>query len=97
MTYREEEAQTSAFLSELRTRWPQAAELRDLQIGPLEEADACRLALAHLGSTSESAQRISVSFAHESGGNPFLIEELAHSAASSRAPSTGTGSRPSPP
>jgi hypothetical protein len=82
MTYREEEAQASPFLCELRARWPQGAELRDLNIGPLEETDAHLLALALLGSSRDSAERIAVGLARESGGNPFLVEELVHSAGS---------------
>jgi serine/threonine protein kinase len=76
MTYREEQAQESPFLSELRKRWPQLAQIRDLSVGPLEEADARGLALTLLGPGAESVERVAVAIARESGGNPFLVEEL---------------------
>ncbi len=82
MTYREEQATTSAFLSELRTRWPQPAEIRDLSVGPLEETEARGLARTLLGSGAESVERMAVAIARESGGNPFLVEELVGSVGS---------------
>ena len=50
MAHREEEARASPFLSELHARWPELAEVRDLAVGPLEHADAQRLARALLDS-----------------------------------------------
>ena len=79
MTYRDEEAQTSPFLCDLRARWPELAELRDLPVGPLEPSDARRLALALLESGEQSSVLVADAIARESGGNPFLVEELARS------------------
>ncbi len=53
-----------------------AIEVRDVELGPLRGDDAQGLALVHLGGgddVREHAPRI----VEESGGNPFLIEELA--------------------
>jgi serine/threonine protein kinase len=80
MTYRDEEAQASPFLSQLRARWPDLAEVIDLPVGPLDQVDARGLALALLGSGGESVETMAEAIARESGGNPFLIEELARSA-----------------
>jgi serine/threonine protein kinase len=82
MTYREREAQSSPFLNELRARWPPAADLRNVQISPLDNPEARALALALLDASSESASRLASAIARESGGNPFLIEELVRSAGS---------------
>ncbi len=82
MTCRDEEAQASPFLTELRARCPREAEVRDLVVGPLEFADARRLALMLLGSDDDSTQAMADAIARESGGSPFLIEELARSTVS---------------
>ncbi len=79
-THRTEEADASAFLADLRARWPEDAEVRELTVGPLEPADAQRLALALLGSEDASARQTAEGIAKESGGSPFLLEELARSA-----------------
>jgi serine/threonine protein kinase/tetratricopeptide (TPR) repeat protein len=79
MTQREEEAQTSPFLSELRSRWPEGAEVRDVSVGPLDPDDARRLAVALLESESEMAQRTARAVAREARGSPFLVEELVRS------------------
>ena len=77
LTHREEDSRTAPFLTELRTRWPSAADARDVSIGPLETADARRLALSLLGAGHET---LADAVARESGGNPFLVEELAREA-----------------
>ena len=82
MTCREEEEQTSPFLSELKARCPQHADMRDLLVGPLEYAEARQLAIRLLGSNDDSARAMADAIARESGGNPFLIEELARGVAS---------------
>jgi eukaryotic-like serine/threonine-protein kinase len=78
-THRAEEADTSPFLVDLRARWPAEAEVHDLTVGPLGGDDAQRLALALLGSEDVTAQGTAEAIAKESGGSPFLIEELARS------------------
>jgi serine/threonine protein kinase len=80
MTYRAEEANSSPFLADLRARWPEDAELREVAVGPLELDDARRLALALLRSDDASAQQMADAIARGSGGSPFLLEELARSA-----------------
>ncbi len=79
-SHRTEEAETSTFLSDLRSRWPEDAEVRELTVGPLEPEDSRRLALALLASEGESTRQTAEVIARESGGSPFLIEELARSA-----------------
>jgi hypothetical protein len=89
MTYRDEEAGASPFLRELFAHWPERAEVRDLTVGPLEQEDARHLALALIGSSRESVKTVAAAIARESAGNPFLVEELAHSV-SARGPSTAS-------
>jgi serine/threonine protein kinase len=79
LAHREEDAQTAPFLTELRTRWPVGAEARDISVGPLGLADTRRLSLAIVGSHDTSAEAIADTAARESGGNPFLVEELTRS------------------
>jgi tetratricopeptide (TPR) repeat protein len=77
LTHREEDARSAPFLTELRSRWPSGADMRDVSIGPLEAADARRLAVSLLGSGHEG---LADAVARESAGNPFLVEELAREA-----------------
>ncbi|HLK40050.1 MAG TPA: protein kinase [Polyangiaceae bacterium] len=79
MTQREEEAQASAFLREMRTRWPQGAEAREVAVGPLSQDESKRLALTLLSADDELAQRTARAAARESRGSPFLVEELVRS------------------
>jgi hypothetical protein len=79
MTYREEEAQASPFLCELSAHWDESTDVRDVPVGPLEHADAHQLALTLLGSGGESVAKIADIIARESGGSPFLVEELVRS------------------
>jgi hypothetical protein len=81
MTHREEEEATSPFLRELAARWPGQAEIRNLTVGPLELAEARRLALSLVGS-GEAGESTAEAIAHESGGSPFLVEELARNVSS---------------
>jgi hypothetical protein len=55
-----------------------------VEVGPLAPEDARRLALALLDSDGPQARRAAESIARESGGSPFLIEELARSASGYR-------------
>jgi eukaryotic-like serine/threonine-protein kinase len=80
MTHRAEDADTSHFLAEIGARWPEDAEVRELDVGPLRPKDARQLALALLGARGPEAQRAAESIAQESGGSPFLVEELARAA-----------------
>ena len=77
VTHREEDARTALFLTELRSRWPSGADIRNVAIGPLEPEHAHQLAFSLLGSEYEG---LADAVARESGGNPFLIEELARNA-----------------
>jgi hypothetical protein len=79
MTHRDGEALSSPFLIEMNAHWPERAELRDLSVGPLDEDGAQRLALALLGFDDEETRRRAADIAKESGGSPFLVEELARS------------------
>jgi len=76
MTYRDNEEKTSPFLTELRTKWPEGADVRDVAIGPLDQTGALHLALTLLEGSDEMTQRIARAVARESRGSPFLIEEL---------------------
>ena len=80
MTYRAEEASTSPFLTEMNERWPGAADLRDVAVGPLDQADVQLLALARMsGSPGEDAEQLARAVAREAKGSPFLVEELVRS------------------
>jgi predicted ATPase len=79
-THRTEEALQSPFLAELRARWPEDAEVREIDVGPLDPNDARSLALDLLGATGAAAEQTADSIARESAGNPFLLEELARGA-----------------
>jgi serine/threonine protein kinase/tetratricopeptide (TPR) repeat protein len=80
MTYRAEEASTSPFLTEMNERWPGAADLRDVAVGPLDQADVQLLALARMsGSPGEDAEHLARAVAREAKGSPFLVEELVRS------------------
>ena len=88
-THRTEEESTSAFLADIRTRWPEEAEARELTVGPLTHEDSRSLALALLGSEDADAQHTADGIATESGGSPFLLEELARSASAYHRIATG--------
>ncbi len=88
MTYRDNEEESSPFLRELRERWPEAAEAREVPVGPLDPEDARRLALTLLDASDAMAQRTARAVARESRGSPFLIEELVRT---NRGASSNTG------
>jgi eukaryotic-like serine/threonine-protein kinase len=79
MTYRDDQEQTSPFLTEMRERWPQGAETRDVNVAPLDPEDALRLATTLLDATDDVGMRTARAVARESRGSPFLIEELVRS------------------
>jgi serine/threonine protein kinase/tetratricopeptide (TPR) repeat protein len=76
MTYRAEEAAKSPFLVEMEAAWPAAAEVRDIQVGPLPEDEVYQMALSLLGSSDEGATRTARTAVRESSGSPLLVEEL---------------------
>lgn len=78
-SYRSEEVESSTFLRSMLDFLEQpghALEWQGLQIGPLDAADAARLARSRLGER-EGAERLSALIARESGGNPYFVEALA--------------------
>jgi eukaryotic-like serine/threonine-protein kinase len=79
-THRTEEEGMSAFLADIRARWPEDAEVRELVVQPLSPDDSRSLALALLASADPSALQTAEGIAKESGGSPFLLEELARAA-----------------
>jgi serine/threonine protein kinase len=95
MTYRDEEEQSNAFLLQTSALWPEGAEIRELRVDPLEKADARRLALALLGPGDAATEELADAIANESGGSPFLVEELARGAGAGRRAAAEPGS-PSP-
>ena len=78
LSYRQNEAASSAFLGELRARLPKNVDSRELEVGPLALDDAERLASELLGA-DQRTQSAARSVARESGGCPFLVEGLASS------------------
>jgi serine/threonine protein kinase len=78
-TNRTEEAEESALLAELRALWPEDAEVREVEVGPLDPAEARSLARAWLPPGDGDADATADTIARESGGSPFLIGELARS------------------
>jgi len=91
MTYREEDSGTNEFLHETSALWPAGAEVRDEPVGPLDEEEARRLAVALLGAASDSVRELAAAVARESGGSPFLVEELARGAGGDHVPVDVTG------
>ena len=79
MTSRDSEGRTSSFLTHLRDHWPARSELRELAVGALAPEDGQRLALALLEAVDDDALATALVIARESGGSPFLIEELVRS------------------
>ncbi|WP_437333199.1 serine/threonine-protein kinase [Sorangium sp. So ce394] len=76
-TYRDEDEASSPFLRELfastKVKWPGAAEIRRIFVGPLSDEDTRTLALSLLGNgRAEDAAEI----ARESVGSPFIVGEL---------------------
>jgi tetratricopeptide (TPR) repeat protein len=78
MTYRDNEAHTSSFVVETCAHWPGDAEARDITVGPLDQSDARRLAVALLDNVDRVGE-LARAAARESRGSPFLIGELVRS------------------
>jgi tetratricopeptide (TPR) repeat protein len=79
MTYRDTEAAASPFLIETDACWAPGAEVMTVEVGPLAPPDGRRLALALLQMKSELAEQAAGVAVRESGGSPFIIEELVRS------------------
>ena len=94
MTYRDEEAKTSPFLREMRSRWPAGGRRARRQVGPLDAERRARArdrCCSSPATTSGSGRRRAI--ARESRGSPFLIEELVRS---NRGVAPAPARRPSP-
>jgi serine/threonine protein kinase len=89
MTQRDDDLPTSPFLKEISDRWHARAQSLTVAVGPLDNADARRLALALLDAFDERSQRTAAAVARESGGSPFLVEELVRSNLSTLARADG--------
>jgi serine/threonine protein kinase len=92
MTHRAEEEDTSPFLAEVRAHWPEDAEVRDITVRALEHDDAKRVALRFMGFDDVPARESADAIARESGGDPFLLEELARSASGYHRVASGAAS-----
>ena len=77
LTYRDNDAMDSAFLRALRSRWSGETAMIDLMVGPLTADEASNLALSLMGTSDPTSLHIANAIARESGGCPFLVEELA--------------------
>ena len=76
-TYRDEEADSSAMLAELRENADRLPRSREIELAPLSDSDARRLALHLLGEENNATRRIAEAIALEARGIPFFVEELA--------------------
>lgn len=81
-TYRSDEAHASRFLQtweqgrgEAAKRWVQ----HDCRLGPLTESECIELVVEMTGGDGETIKRQAREFVRETGGNPFLLSELADS------------------
>jgi hypothetical protein len=79
MTYRDDLAESSAFLAEMRKQPASGPGMCEVSVGPLTPEEGELLALALLQSSGVPAQRLARAVARESRGSPFLIEELVRS------------------
>ncbi len=76
--YRSEERETSALLQALDAASLATVniDLQETEVQELSADEARELALELLGERTESVQALAATIAHESGGNPFFIDEL---------------------
>jgi eukaryotic-like serine/threonine-protein kinase len=89
MTHRDGDVRASPFLAEMMESWPEEADARQVEVGPLEADQARRLALALLADSGGMAETLARAVAREAAGSPLLIEELARRAERSNASGTG--------
>lgn len=80
-TYRDEDAERSPLLRALReteTGDRSQSDIRDVEVGPLGEADAVELAraLARQGDGDQRDEDAMVKLVRDTGGHPFLLAEL---------------------
>lgn len=80
VSYRANEAHSSAFLQQLRAQLPERTRVREIEVGPLPLEDAEQLAFDLLPGARRS-RSTAQAVARESAGSPFLVEELASSLA----------------
>ena len=89
MAFREVDGDGGPFVTEVRSQWPRDAEMREVEVGPLGAEDAARVALVQLGADDVAARATADAVAVESGGSPFLIEELLRAAQARDVHATG--------
>jgi hypothetical protein len=78
VAYRSEDAAEARLLRALNRSVRDAAlsAVYDIEVGPLDDGEACQLAL-RLTAGADAARERSEAIASESGGNPFFVHELA--------------------
>jgi len=93
-SYRSEDAETSPFLRSWRSRMTSAPSVatHDLEVGELSPDDSRALAVRLLARHDNTSERWAESIADESGGSPFLIDQLARHSASNTVEPDATGS-----
>lgn len=77
--YRSDEVEISPFLRklhDLQQKSGTGAQQRELEVGPLREAESVSLVLDLLGREDEQANEQAKTIARESGGTPFFVMEL---------------------
>jgi eukaryotic-like serine/threonine-protein kinase len=93
-SYRSEDADTSPFLRNWRARMTSAPSVttHDLEVGELSPDDSRALAVRLLTRNDNTNKRWAESIADESGGSPFLIDQLARHSASDAGEPDAAGS-----
>lgn len=77
-SYRSDEAERSPLLRLLAENREPSIPHWDVEVGQLASNDARDLALARLGEDTPVTRELAAALATESGGNPFLVEQLSH-------------------
>jgi serine/threonine protein kinase len=93
-TYRSEDADTSPFLQSWHSRMTAASSVttRSLEVGELSADDSRALAVRLLARHDHANEQWAESIVDESGGSPFLIDQLARHSASAAVEPDGAGS-----
>ena len=76
-SFRSEDIETTSFLKQLLLQTGSDA-ARELFVGPLDSTEARALTRALLAAAKISGEPLIDSIVHESGGSPFLLEQLTH-------------------